>query len=45
VRSVDHDWSHWASNYCLTSNEQFSAISWKEQVTFDEMMIMMSTYY
>jgi hypothetical protein len=34
----------WVNDCCLTPNEQFSAISCREQVTFDE-MIMISTLY
>ena len=30
----------WVSDCCLTPNEYFSAISWREQVTCDEMMVM-----
>ena len=30
------------SDCCLTLNEQFSAISWREQVTFDEIVIPLS---
>ena len=32
------------SDGCLTPNEQFSAISWREQVTFNEMMMMSVLY-
>ena len=29
-------------NWCLMPNEQFLAISWREQVTFNEMMMDIS---
>jgi len=34
----------WVSDCCLTPSEQFSAISWREQVVFDEMMLMSALY-
>jgi len=33
-----------SSDCCLTPTEQFSAISWREKVTFDKMM-MVSTLH
>ena len=35
----------WESNCCLMSDQQFSAISWQELVTFDEMIVMSTLYY
>jgi len=34
----------WVSDCCLTPNVQCSAISWREQVTFDEMMMPLSSF-
>jgi len=32
------------SDCCLKPNEQFSAISWREQVAFDDMTMMFALY-
>jgi hypothetical protein len=35
----------WVNDCYLTPNEQFSAISWREQVTFDELIMIPALYW
>jgi hypothetical protein len=40
----DRDDIGWVRDCCLTPNEQYFQLSWREQGTFDEMMILSVMY-